>query len=182
MATPRKVPGIDSRKTKPKQVQTTETLLARTVEEGECLLWQGYIGMNVPQVSHGGKVVPVRRLLLELAGKNPMPGGYASTSCGNQSCVNPEHITNRNRHQHAVAMTQAPRNELLRRAKLAEFKRVTVAKITLDEAREIRSSDEVNWVLADRYGIDKSQVARIKNGTAWREFHQSPFAGLGSRA
>jgi len=179
--TARKVPGVDSRKTKPKQVQTLESLLARTVEEGECLLWDGYIGNGVPQVSHGGKVVSVRRLILELSGKDVGPTDYASPKCRNAACVCQEHIVHRTNAQHASAMAKAPtRNHDLRAAKLAAVARKGDTKINIEQAREIRCSDESGPILAERYGIGKGLIARIRRGEAWREF-SNPFAGLGAR-
>lgn len=180
MATPRKVPGVDSRKTKPKQVQTIETMLARTTEEGECRLWNGYIGNGVPQVSHKGKVVAVRRLMLDLQGRELKPGEHAVPRCKNPECVHPDHILVRNASQHSKAMLAVPRNEPLRAARCAEHKRKNGAKINMEIAREIRASDEAGHVLGARFGIDKSMVARIRNGDSWREF-SSPFAGLGAR-
>lgn len=174
-----KAPGMDGRKNKPIAVHTMETLLARTVEEGDCLLWDGYIGNNVPQVSHNGKVIAVRRLMLELQGKVLRPGDHASTKCRNPSCVHPEHISHRNKFQHAMAMLSAPRNEEVRAAKLAAFRRKT-AKLDMEKAREIRCSDESGSVLAARFGVDKALVSRIRRGEAWREF-SNPFAGLGAR-
>ena len=154
--------------------------MARTVEEGDCALWQGYIGNTVPQVSHAGKVVPVRRLMLEMQGRELRPGEYAVPRCKNPECVHPDHILVRNPAQHSKAMLAVPRNEQLKAARLAEYKRKHAAKITIEIAREIRASAEAGHVLGARFGIDKSQVARIRKGTSWREF-SSPFAGLGAR-
>lgn len=179
--TARKVPGIDSRKNKPKKLQTMESLLARTIEEGECQLWPGYIGNGVPQVSHNGKVVSIRRLMLELLGKAVDPTDYASPRCHNTACVCPEHIVHRTAAQHARAMAKAPtRNEDLRAAKLAATARKGDTKISIEKAREIRCSDETGPVLAERYGVGKGLIARIRRGEAWREF-SNPFAGLGAR-
>jgi len=174
-----KAPGMDGRKSKPIAVQTMETLLARTVEEGECLLWGGYIGNSVPQVSHKGKVIAVRRLMLEFQGKVLRAGDHASTKCRNHACVHPEHISHRNKFQHSAAMLSAPRNEEVRAAKLAAFRRKT-AKLDMDKAREIRCSEESGPTLAAKFGVNKALIARIRRGEAWREF-SNPFAGLGAR-
>jgi hypothetical protein len=181
MVSKRKVPGVDSRKTKPKTVQTMESLLNRTVEEGDCLLWTGYVGNMVPQVSHGGNVVAVRRLMLKLLGKELRPGDHASTKCRNPLCVHPDHISHRNKQQHAAAMSKSSnRNDFMRAAKVAASKRKN-SKLTMEQAREIRMSQESGPVLAARFGINKEWVNRIKRGDAWREYGGSPFAGLGAR-
>jgi hypothetical protein len=179
--TKRKVPGVDSRKTKPKAVQTMETLLARTEEIGDCRQWLGYVGNKVPQVSHDGKVIAVRRLMLTLNGKELRTGDSAGVKCGHQWCVEPEHIAQRDKSQHARKMSKSPnRNEQKRAANVAAFKRANGAKITMEQAREIRASDESGHVLAGIYGIDKARIARIRRNEAWKEF-SSPFSGLGAR-
>lgn len=175
-----KDPGSDGRKNRPLAVQTMESLIARTDEEGDCLIWKGYIGNGVPQVSHHGKVIAVRRLMLELQGRVLRIGDHAASKCRNPSCVNPEHISHRNKFQHSAAMHSAPRNEEVRAAKLAAFRRKT-AKLDMEKAREIRCSDESGPVLAARYGVDKALVSRIRRNEAWREF-SNPFAGLGARS
>ena len=65
-------------------------------------------------------------------------------------------------------------------AKLAAYGRAHRAKLTLDQARTIRMSDESGTVLAERYSVSRQTVNRIKAGTAWREV-STPFAGLGAR-
>jgi hypothetical protein len=44
----------------------------------------------------------------------------------------------------------------------------TNAKLTKEQAAEIRVSSESQRALAAKYGVNKSMIARIKNGTAWR--------------
>lgn len=160
---------------------TIDTLMARTTEVGDCMEWQGYSTNNVPQVFHDGKIYAVRRLILLLSGKVLKPGDHASCRCGNRLCVKPEHIVHRNRTQHASAMGKSPvRKELQRSAKLADFAREHRAKLTMEIAREIRCSSESGQVLADRFGVHRSLVSRIRRGQMWRDF-SSPFAGLGAR-
>ncbi len=65
----------------------------------------------------------------------------------------------------------------VRSAKIAVAKRAQTGKITLDDARQIRTSDEPVKVLAERYGLSKDRIYRIRRGLAWREY-SNPFAGL----
>lgn len=165
--------------TRPISYQTMETLLARTVEEGECLLWEGSMGnARVPQATHGGKMVPVRRLMLEFQGKPPTSTDFVSCTCGNHLCVSPSHIQRRTKEEHVVAMGSSPnRKRLARASKLASYAREHRAKLTMEQAREIRCSDESGTVLADRYGVHRCLINRIKRGEAWRGY-SNPFAGL----
>ena len=51
--------------------------------------------------------------------------------------------------------------------------------LTIEQAREIRMSDESGPVLALRYGVDKSLINGIKAGRNWKEYsNTNPFAGL----
>lgn len=167
-------------KNRPQTVHTLESLYANTIEEGECLLWNGYVGNKTPQVCHAGKMVSVRRLILTLEGKTLAPGDHAACGCGVETCI--AHIEHRTKTQHAVAMGKAlGRNQILRSSRMAQAARESRAKLTIEQAREIRCSDESGPVLASQYGVNKSLVARIRRNEAWREF-STPFSGLGARA
>jgi hypothetical protein len=51
------------------------------------------------------------------------------------------------------------------------------AKLSESKVQEIRLSDEPGPVLAERYGVSKSWINKIKRGEVWRVL-SSPFAGL----
>ena len=160
---------------------TIESLMALTAVVGDCQEWQRYCTNDVPQVFHGGRMVSVRRLILSLQGATFRKGDHASCSCGNKLCVAPAHIIHRNKAQHARAMSKAPaRSEVRRSAKLAEHARAHRAKITMEIAMEIRCSSDSGPVLAERFGVHRSLISRIRRGKMWRDF-SSPFAGLGAR-
>lgn len=158
---------------------TIESLMANTVEEGDCLLWQGYMASKaVPHVSHGGKIVAVRRLMLELRGRPLKRTDYVGCSCGNKSCISPAHTVQRTQAQHVAAMGRSPnRRRLARASKLAAYARANRAKLTIEQAREIRVSSETGPVLSAKYGVNKALINRIKRGETWREY-STPFSGL----
>lgn len=66
----------------------------------------------------------------------------------------------------------------LRIKRIAEVKRRTDAKLSLDDVSQIRASDEKHEDLAARYGVSKSLIGRIRRGQMWKTFSASPFAGL----
>ena len=72
--------------------QTIERLIARCVEEGDCLLWQGGCdGHGRPQCRHGGKTCYVRRVMRELVDGKPVPAGrVVPACCGHRLCVSPK--------------------------------------------------------------------------------------------
>jgi hypothetical protein len=79
----------------PRTYHTIETLKARTIDEGDCWLWQGYIQNGTPQVMHYRQnkkgMYSVRRLLRELQVGRAMPDGHYGNTCGNPQCVSPDH-------------------------------------------------------------------------------------------
>jgi len=159
---------------------TMESLTARIDEVGECHEWSGYFANRTPQVSHGGRMQSVRRVVLELHGETIAPGQFASCSCRNHACVRYEHIVRRTQKQHMQAMANAEfANPVERSARITAHSRAFKAKLTIELAREIRASEERAPVLAQIHGVSKSVIHRIRNNEAWRDV--SPFAGLGGR-
>lgn len=162
-----------------KTVYTLETLLKRTIEEGDCLLWTGYHGNETPYVFHDGKLWPVRRLILALSGIE-QKSTFAGCSCGNKSCVAPEHIVQRDKRNQAKVMAKQANTgatKILRIKKMTVTRREKHSKLDIETAREIRASSESAKEAASRVGISKAMVHRIRSGAAWRD-GANPFAGL----
>ncbi len=158
-------------------VHTIESLMALANEVGECMEWSGYVGNNTPQVFHAGRYIAVRRLILTLRGINLARGDHAGTKCRNPLCIREDHIQHRTHAQHAAVMGRAPRNDTVRRAKLSTHARAHRAKLTIDQVQEIRASTETGPVLAQRFGVHKSLIGRIRRGEAWVEY-RGLFSGL----
>ncbi len=163
---------------------TIESLKARTIEEGDCWLWQGYKANGTPQVCHprpgfSSKMYSVRRLMRDLLTGKPTPDGHYVTRCGSSECVNPEHILFRTDDQHmqrigrGSAMGNITRSMKLRKYRMS----IGHSKLTEAIAQEIRLSNESGPVLAQLYGVDKSLISKVRRGTAWRVL-ANPFAGL----
>ena len=165
---------------KPRAIHTVESLKARTVEEGECWLWQGYVANNTPQVNADGRMVPVRRLMLQLAGIALRPGVvFCGCKCGNALCIRPEHVVQRDKMAHLSAMGKAAGQGAAyaeRIAKLTQARRAR-SKLTIEIAREIRQAEGSCREIGERFGVDKTIVARIIRGEAWKDA-ANPFGGL----
>lgn len=165
---------------KPKTIHTIESLMALTTEEGDCRLWDKYLGNGVPMVFHDGRFIQVRKLILELQGVDVW-ARYTSPRCNNPLCVEPSHIIQRSpkqQHTHmAKRVSLAPSNQG-RIIKITKARRAAVGKITQDQAIEIRMSDESGPVLADRYGVTRTMISRIKRGESWAQEFGNPFSGL----
>lgn len=163
---------------KPPTIHTVESLKARAVEEGECLIWQGYYANGVPMVHQGGKMVPVRKVLLKLQ-EIPITGRYLAPKCGNPGCIDPAHIVQRTEATHARQMAKQANttHRAKRMAGLIRWRQANPNKLDMDKARAIRADERPSRVVAEDYGVSKSLVCRIKAGTYWQD-RANPFAGL----
>ena len=159
---------------------TPQDLLDRSDEVGECWLWKqatsdgGYPIMKV----RGCGCRLVRRLAAELAGHDLKPRQPVVTTCDEKTCVRPEHCQPSN--NQAVAQKAAAAgafSQPQRGAKVAAGRRAKSAKLTMEQAQEIRLSTESGPVLAERYGVNRSLINGIKRGERWKDF-SSPWAGL----
>ena len=56
------------------------------------------------------------------------------------------------------------------------------AKLTAEQVLEIRASSETQRVLAERYGVSKALVGRIKRRELWRHSHSAHAIGKRTRA
>lgn len=165
---------------KARAVHTIESLKARTIEEGDCWLWQGYSVNGTPQVCEDGKMVPTRRVMTRLAGKTLKPGlHYFVPTCGNDACVNPEHTVQRSPRTHMGVMgkmASVGAVKTLRVAKAAEARRKS-SKLGIDAANAIRQAEGTYLEIAERFGCHKSMVGRIRRGEQWKD-HANPFGAL----
>ncbi|MBP3980828.1 hypothetical protein J8G26_08820 [Acidovorax sp. JG5] len=170
---------------KPPTIHTIESLRAKTIECGDCWEWQlcGNNGGKNPVVRHDSKTTTVRRLMLQLSGATIVKGSHTVCTCDNRLCVNPAHLKQVSQ---SVSMALAGAKGLLsspaRSAKIAAKKRAQMARLTLEQVREIRQYTTTHAVAAETYGVHPSKIAAIRRHECWREYHTSnPFAGLGAR-
>lgn len=144
-------------------------------EDGDCFVWQGNTYNGVPKQSN----YSARRIVWEVK-KGPIPKGQImTTTCGNSKCLNVDHLAVVGRSEVSKKSAANPATKARRVISTTKSRRAN-CKITLEQAMEIRRSTETIFVLADKYGIHKSMVSRIRVGKAWLETPRmaSPFAGL----
>ena len=157
----------------------------RCAEEGECWIWQqGTTAGGYPQIgSKGADTKSVRRLVVALDGRPAKPRQPVAVRCDVKLCCNPERLFPSTARR--VGMAAARRgafNGAGRIAKITHTKRSgPQAKLSMEIARSIRSSDKSSPVLAAEHGVHRSLILRIRQGTAWRDTAH-PFFGLGARA
>lgn len=160
-------------------MNNTEKLLAKTIDDGGCLVWQHAAVNGHPAVTINGKSLLVRRVIwAEL--KGPLrPGEIIRSTCGTPGCINPEHLTKTTHADLARQNGQAGlMGGLVRSASIARVKRASAqAKLTDDDVQAIRSGAECIPAIAARLGISEGHAYKVRRHDARRE-HCSPFAGL----
>ena len=165
---------------KPQAQYVAEYILRRVEADAGCMRWTGYCFNGHPAGTIAGKKVLIRRALWEAA-NGPIPRGrILRCTCETPLCIEHIELTT---HQ-AVAKKLGALGAMsgpVRSARIAEVKRNgKQAKISQDDARAIRASDEPLAVLAARHGIAEATVSKIRLGKVRREFVGNPWAGLGA--
>lgn len=124
------------------------------------LNWCGY-----PMVQRGGRTgdkIRIAHLVLERSGRGPRPTGQEVLhSCDRPICCAPWHLrwgTHAENLGEAAARNRFPLGLNHHAAKLAD-----------DEVEAIRQDSRLQRVIAAEYGIDPSNVSRIRAGLRRRE-------------
>lgn len=115
------------------------------------------------QATWEGKQRGAHRITLILAkGPPPFKGAFAlhhPTKCTSKACVNPRHLRWGSR---ADNMADAHIEGVIARGV-----EVHGAKLTPDLVREIRSSPETQYVIADRLGVSHSHISSVRRRKSW---------------
>jgi len=140
----------------------------RSDEVGECLIWRNAISdSGVPKASIGGRIFNVRNVVYELSGRNLRKGYVVRPTCGNPRCL--ACLT-------AISVSAMRKESMQRqlqsplglkmfqdRARLAGLSRIGP-----ELAAEILASDEPTNVLAERHGVHRRSIERIRKRETWR--------------
>ena len=149
-----------------------DRIRAMIVEVGDCWEWRGALQSNspVPTMNYKGKVGPVRRHIAEERGV-PLQGKLATHSCGNQLCVNPDHVilVSRKRLQARIAKDVKHQVNAIRRKKISDQARKH-SKLTLELALQIRAAEGTQRQIAAQFGVTQATVSAIKLGKTWRDY------------
>ena len=125
-----------------------------------CWQWQGAMtfGYGVVCKIKNGKDMKAHQVAFWLA-NNEWANNYVLHSCDNKSCVNPSHLRD-GTHLDNV-------KDAIDRMRYKYGENVHSAKITNDQANEIRQSTKSNKELAMIFGVHGSTISRIKNNKTW---------------
>ena len=160
-----------------------EYIRARCREDGDCWIWRlGFTSRQVPSMHAGKKIVGVRRVVAELLGLQ-IEGKKVTTKCGNKRCVCPDHVLPATPVAlgKMVAKRTGYASFTVRNKKISDAKRANSSKLTAEQAKEIRESDDRLIDIAAKYGIAAATAQRIKAGKVWKTYGATPFSGLGAR-
>lgn len=159
--------------------QLIERIRRHIEEVGDCWEWQGAMqsAAPVPVMNYKQSVMPVRRLIAIERGVI-VKGKFATYRCGNQLCVNPDHVivVTRQKLQKRIAAETKYQINPVRMQKLATFARAR-GKLTLELAQAIRDAEGSQRDIAKRFGVTQATVSVIKRGKTWRDY-TNPFTQL----
>ena len=166
-----------------------------TIEGCGCWTWTGQVaaqknGKKFPQESkswtkhHNLGTRTVRRIALYLKTRKSIPVSLrVITTCGNELCVNPAHLKAVTCGEIAkILIAQGRIHNAAAQAKTA-INGIGYRKLTMEQAREVQLSDETAKDAAQRLGVSKQIILKIRRGESYKEagMTASPWAGLGQR-
>lgn len=119
----------------------------------------GYVEVYVK--GKKGKRFFAHRVAWEQA-NGPIPTGLVVRhKCDNPPCIDPDHLEIGTLADNVRDMDERGR----RRPNRGED--CGTHKLTEEQVREILTSPEMGKMLAAKYGVNKSAISRIRNGTRW---------------
>jgi hypothetical protein len=133
-----------------------ELLFARSQDavDSSCRLWTSYVSSkNYGIITIDKKQRLAHRLSYEEF-VGPLPkGAFVCHSCDNPLCINPEHLFLGSHSDNMKDMSLKVRHRS--------------AKITPEQALEIRAATGTSTSLAAKYGLSVSHVKQIRAGKKW---------------
>lgn len=162
-------------------IHTIQSLMERTSVEGDCTEWLGYsYEGNNPQVSHDGKMIAVRKLVMLLHERKVPDRAYYKTTCGNELCVRLEHIKVVDHKRHMISMAKKVIHNAPTRVAKLQASAISRRKLTDEQVQDIVMSDQSTRALAAVYGVSPSTISKVKSNRTRRVMSASvnPFVGL----
>lgn len=162
-----------------------DAIKARCTECPECGEPWNWTGNHQTKMHHAvierNKVrVGVRKAVWAAYREEMQEGSVLTTTCENEKCVNPELMAAV--HRGDVIRKMMDDGKIHNAAHLAartKARRARGTKLSLEIAREIRASDLSTSECAEKLGVSRQMISRIRSGLSYRD--ANPFAGLGAR-
>lgn len=134
---------------------------SRAVESG-CIEWQASTVLGYGRVRVGGKTVGAHRVAYELE-FGPIPDGlHLLHLCDNRKCINPKHLRPGTPQDNMDDMKSKGRQPC------AYGESNHQSKLTNDTVLAIRNTPGTCDELSIIFGISRSVISAVRNGTAWK--------------
>ena len=128
-----------------------------------CYIWTGCLNAaGYGRFNYQGKITNAHRISWELHNNKNAEGFVIRHKCDNRTCVNPDHLIEGTQADNIKDIYERKRN---RHLSGEEHPR---SKLTEELVDRIRNDGRISRVIAESYGISRSQVSKIKSGKAWR--------------
>lgn len=145
-----------------KNIKNKELILDRCSLDhtNGCWYWSfSYDSEGYGHVRINGVLEKAHRVSYEVFNGSIPNGLMVCHRCDNPACVNPEHLFLGTNSDNMKDMYQKGRgNTPVEWAK----------KLTLEQASEIKQASGTHQTIADKYGIDRTMVGKIKSGRNWK--------------
>lgn len=117
-----------------------------------------------------GRVWTATRLAIRLATGSDPAGVVYRYQCRDQSCINPAHLRVGTRAEAGAYRASIDLNKGNPAIILANTKTGRAqSKLTLEQVRMIRASDEPGTTLGPKLGVTQSTISAIRLGKKWRD-------------
>ena len=130
----------------------------------ECWEWNGCrFSTGYGCITSSGKNIRAHRIAWIMHNGMQIPDGLVVRhSCDNRACCNPYHLS--------LGTIQDNSDDKVSRRRQSQGETHGMAKLTLDDAKAIASSEDSYKTLSEKYGVTKTTIWRIKTGSSWCGF------------
>lgn len=129
-------------------------------KSGDCWEWQAATANGYGRFNVNGFSMLAHRYVLILEGIDIPSGMHVGHHCDNPKCVNRDHLFLGTDADNLADMAAKGRSTF--------GERNPQATLTEDEVLKIRESNESTRVIAERFGICRSTVSKIRKRKRWR--------------
>lgn len=160
--------------------KTYERMMARTIEDGDCLVWQGPDRKGLPHYHYregdGKYKLSVRREIYLYNAKIIKPGYRVMTTCNTPLCVNPAHLKATSPSVYSRSIRNPSTPAKLSRIAVNREKHNFRIVLDMEKATQIRMSEKPAKELADEYGVSLRAIQDVLNYATWNR--NNMFSGL----
>jgi len=135
----------------------------RNYHGDNCLKWPFSVSPHGRgSATLNGKVISAPRAMCILAhGEPPSEKHHAAHTCGkgHEGCMNPRHLVWKTPAENAA--------DMIEHGTLRKGEAINTTKLTEDQVREIRRSNESPADLGRRYGVTRQSIYRVRKRLSW---------------